>query len=141
MRWLLYSLLVLAATTPSDVQSLSKEDICQRQWRTDRRHVTDAMKRTVLERTGLHWVDRAHYEIDHIIPRELGGADTLANLQAQCCIDKGRISGPAHQKDVIENRLHKLLCAGDVTLAEAQDAFRSDPSGNQAALLYQKRVR
>lgn len=127
-----------------DKSPLTRDEVCSIPWGHPpapyKRHVPDDMKKTVLLAAGLRWEDRAHYEIDHIIPRELGGADVVENLQAQCCIDKGRISGPAHEKDVSENRLHRLLCAEHVSLKEAQDIFRFDPTGKAAADLYSKRV-
>jgi hypothetical protein len=55
-------------------------------------------------------------EIDHIIPLELGGSNQIANLFPE----PG--SGPAnyHQKDRLENQLHDLVCAGQLTLTAAR---------------------
>jgi hypothetical protein len=55
-------------------------------------------------------------EIDHIVSLELGGSNDIANLYPE----PG--SGPSnyHVKDKLENRLHRLVCAGAMTLHAAQ---------------------
>ena len=55
-------------------------------------------------------------EIDRIVSLELGGSNDIANLYPE----PG--SGPAsyHVKDKLENKLHKLVCDGSMTLHEAQ---------------------
>jgi hypothetical protein len=105
---------------------LDTADVCLRKWGLDHRAVTDKMKWTVLHDAGFTWEDRHTHEIDHKQPRELGGGDVIGNLQVQCCIVKGRITGEAHDKDVIENRLHRLVCDGTIPLEEAQNAMRRD---------------
>jgi hypothetical protein len=60
------------------------------------------------------------FEIDHVIPRELGGADSVLNLWPQPWPD-------AHKKDREENRLHRAVCAGTVTLEDAQEQMRRWP--------------
>lgn len=66
---------------------LTKQKICTTKWGTDQRHVTAAMKRQVFALYGYsgyndpHCVADAHgktCEIDHLISRELGGADDVA---------------------------------------------------------------
>jgi hypothetical protein len=61
-------------------------------------------------------------EVDHLIPLELGGANTAVNLWPQ------PYSGPwnAHMKDRLENRLHRLVCEGALDLQEAQDEIAAD---------------
>lgn len=62
--------------------------------------------------------DTDAYEEDHFIPLELGGAPRdPANLWPE------PRTGPhasAGRKDVVENRLHREVCAGTITLAEAR---------------------
>src|SRR5436189_6394047 len=71
-------LLVLALL--SDVRPLTREQICATRWGVDRRFVTEAMKQEVARRAGIpraSIVGRGRgscCEIDHIVPRELGGA-------------------------------------------------------------------
>lgn len=118
------------ALTPGVVTAMTQAEICSTKWGADRRHVTPAMRRQVLANYGLLAADvkpaasSGHAnlccEIDHLIPRELGGADDVGNLWTEPWAD-------AHIKDIIENRLHKAVCAGTITLAAAQDMMRTWP--------------
>lgn len=103
--------------TPGVVRPLSRATICATTWGTDRRHVTVAMKRRVATAYGLAWTDRGRVEFDHLIPRELGGADDVRHLWPQAW-------PAAHRKDVVETRLHRAVCAGTITLAAAQAQMR-----------------
>lgn len=63
------------------------------------------------------------YEEDHICPLELGGNPRdPSNLRPQ------KWTGPwnAHVKDKLENRLHKLVCAGTIDLETAQREISTD---------------
>ncbi len=108
---ILIALLVNHLLTPGMVRPLTKEVICSTRWGTDSRHVTAAMKRRVFASYGV--VETRLYIIDHLIPRELGGADDVSNLWPEKIAD-------AHVKDKQENLLHRQVCAGTVTLREAQ---------------------
>ncbi len=101
----------------SDVRPLSLATVCHTRWSADHRHVTLAMKRAVFLRDGVPWTDRHHLIIDHVVPRQLSGADTLSNLQIQP-------RTMAHAKDRDESRLHRAVCRGEMTLAAAQEQMR-----------------
>lgn len=63
------------------------------------------------------------YEEDHLISIELGGHPRdPKNLWPQLWDG----AAGAHTKDVLENRLHRLVCARKVTLDEAQKCIASD---------------
>jgi len=63
-----------------------------------------------------------NYEIDHLIPLELGGSNDLSNLWPQ----PYRPQPAAHEKDVLENYLHRQVCAGQVNIGAAQQAIARD---------------
>ena len=118
--------------TPSAVRAgLSKTTICSIKWGKDARHVTPAMKRQVFQLYGYSGNDdprcvpagRRRCEIDHLISRELGGADKVINLWPQAY---GTSPWNAVLKDKLENRLHKEMCAGSITLKKAQDMLVHD---------------
>lgn len=100
-------------------------EICGMKWGLDHRNVTEKMKRDVataygLQRTAIKARGKGPCcEIDHLLPRELGGDDDVLNLWPQNWLD-------AHQKDVEENRLHRAVCAPHptITLEAAQDEMR-----------------
>jgi hypothetical protein len=110
---------------------LTKTKICGTKWGKDARHVTAAMKRQVFADYGYSGNDdpkcvpsgMQRCEIDHLISRELGGADDVSNLWPQAY---GTSPWNAHLKDKLENRLHKEMCAGHITLKQAQDMLVSD---------------
>jgi hypothetical protein len=105
-------------TTPGLTRNMTKTAICNTKWGLDRRHVTIKMKKTVFALYGVDWTLRKNYEVDHLIPRELGGADDVRNLWVQPWPD-------AHKKDVVENRLHREVCAGTTMLEDAQRQMRN----------------
>lgn len=109
------------ALTPGAVRPLSVHQVCATRWGADRRHVTERMKVHVFAAYGVRLADRTRYEVDHLVPRELGGADDLLNLWPQPWVGTNN----AHVKDREENRLHRAVCAGTVTLAAAQRAMQT----------------
>jgi Protein of unknown function (DUF3761) len=65
----------------------------------------------------------ALFEEDHLIPLELGGNPTSPlNLWPEPWND----TFGAHIKDVLENKLHKLVCDGTIPLVLAQKAIASN---------------
>ena len=57
------------------------------------------------------------YEIDHLISLELGGSNSIKNLWPESYTTQ---PWNAHVKDKLENRLHKLVATGKLSLATAQ---------------------
>lgn len=104
--------------TPGAVRPLTTTQVCGTRWGLDRRHVTLAMRQEVFRRYGIPWSQHAQYEVDHLIPRELGGADDLANLWPQPWPD-------AHEKDKAENAAHRAVCAGTMRLDVARLSLAS----------------
>ena len=58
-------------------------------------------------------------EYDHLVSLELGGANATSNLWPE----PGSIP---NAKDAVENRLHKEVCDGRISLAAAQQAIATD---------------
>ena len=66
----------------------------------------------------------ANYELDHLISLELGGHPSdVRNLWPEAY---GRSQWDAARKDQVENKLHALVCAGTVSLADAQHMEATD---------------
>ena len=89
----------------------------------DRPGVTVAMEQKVFARYRLGWERRGEFKIDHLIPSELGGADTIDNLWPQRV--KARPYGPDRKELLTEVLLQKIR-AGKMTLAQAQEEIRRD---------------
>jgi hypothetical protein len=109
--------------------ALTAEVICAHAWTTrDVRSVSAALKRKVYALYGEqnHKGRFAHCkqgaEVDHLVSLELGGANDIKNLWPQ------NYCGPwnAHIKDRLENKLHRLVCSGQITLGEAQKEIATD---------------
>ncbi len=65
-------------------------------------------------------------EYDHLVPLELGGdPNDSANLWVEPN-DNPNATSTANSKDVLENRLNSLVCAGQLSLATAQSAIASN---------------
>ena len=118
--------------TPGVVRpGLTKAKICSIKWGKDERHVSAAMKKQVFTSYGYSGNDdpkcvpagKRRCEIDHLISRELGGADEVANLWPQAY---GTSPWNAVLKDKLENRLNKEMCAGQITLREARQMLKDD---------------
>lgn len=63
------------------------------------------------------------FEIDHLISLELGGSNDIRNLWPQAYNTKPL---NAHVKDVLENKLHALVCSGKADLAAVQHDIAID---------------
>lgn len=107
------------AATPGVVVLHEAEKVCAVHWGKDVRHVTQTMKRRVCVHYGAGACPGPRWELDHLVSRELGGADDERNLWPQP-IREARI------KDRLENWLHRQVCAGRLTLAAAQRCIRDD---------------
>ncbi|PIT01989.1 hypothetical protein TSA1_15365 [Bradyrhizobium nitroreducens] len=128
--------------TPGVVRDISVTQICRTKWGEDARGVTAAMKQNVIDAyrfdvnqcplTTFRGKRVRRLEIDHLIPRSIGGADEEANLWPQCYEqvrpDKNEQENGAHKKDRLETYIHAELCRNpsDELLAEYQTKIRSD---------------
>lgn len=106
--------------TPGRVRALSRREICGTAWGRDRRHVTPEMRRRVAQAYGLTvQAMTTCCELDHLIPRSMGGADDPLNLWPQPWPE-------ARIKDRLEVAMDKAVCAGQIALRDAQALFRED---------------
>ena len=62
-------------------------------------------------------------EVDHLVSLEIGGTNDLTNLWPQ---PYTTMPYNAHVKDALENKLHKLVCDGTITLDQAQTEISTD---------------
>ena len=108
--------------TPGDTfPGVTAGDVCTPGCATDHRHVTESMRDRVYAEYG-RTRGPGCCEVDHLIPLELGGTNDLKNLWPQP--DDPR-PGSA-EKDQLENELHEQVCAGRMTLADAQHCIASN---------------
>ena len=82
-----------------------------------------SLKRKVFEEYGVTPPRPDAYEVDYLITPELGGATDIRNLWPEPYQDT---VWNAHVKDQLEDRLHRMVCHGDVDLATAQHDISAD---------------
>jgi hypothetical protein len=81
---------------------------------------TDALKRQQIREYGYTNTTVADYEEDHLISLELGGhPNDPRNLWPE-------FPHTPNDKDKVENELHRKVCAGQMTLQEAQRIISTD---------------
>jgi hypothetical protein len=108
--------------TPGASLTIDAATVCQPGYSKSVRHTSGKLKASIYREYGL---DRAvsHFEVDHLISLELGGADVAANLWPQSYDTE---TWNAHTKDKLEDRLHALVCAGRLRLEQAQRDIATD---------------
>jgi hypothetical protein len=89
----------------------------------DKRGVTLAMEHKVFARYRLPWSRRGQFKIDHLIPVELGGADTIDNLWPQSL--RAKPYG-ADRKELLTEVLLTRMAAGQITLEQAREQISKD---------------
>jgi hypothetical protein len=97
-------------------------DVCTPGWAGRHRNVSSATKRRIYASYGITHHGRGEYEVDHLVSLELGGSNTAANLFPESANPRPGF----HEKDRLEDRLHRLVCDGTLGLAAAQKMIRSD---------------
>jgi hypothetical protein len=89
----------------------------------ERRRVSPEAHRQAFAEYGLSYPQpRGSFEVDHLIPLELGGDNTIANLWPEAAEP---VPG-FHEKDRVENYLHRQVCSGAMGLADAQRDIARD---------------
>ena len=63
------------------------------------------------------------YELDHLVPLDLGGVTATHSLKPQ---PYRRRASNASDKDALEDRLMQLMCEGEVPLVTAQAQIAED---------------
>ena len=107
--------------TPGATRAVTFHTLCTPGSAGKARAVSAATKRAVFARYHVTPTPGA-YEVDHLISLELGGSNDVTNLWPQPY--HGKLN--AHDKDRLENRLHALVCRGQVPLTDAQHAIATD---------------
>jgi hypothetical protein len=102
---------------------VDKRRVCTPGYAESVRNVPESRKDAVYRAYGM----RRHFngrngEMDRLVSLELGGTNAKANLFPEA-------ASPApgsHEKDRLENRLHALVCSGQISLRRAQREIATD---------------
>jgi hypothetical protein len=108
--------------TQANIQST----ICKPGWTKTVRppeNYTNKLKLQLLPKYGHNTDKPLNFELDHLVPLEIGGHPTDPNnLWPQAYA--GTLG--ARRKDVLERKLNRMVCAGTITLAQAQRDVSTD---------------
>jgi hypothetical protein len=98
------------------IQGATKDQICISGYSKSVRNVPESEKNQVYLEYGITSRQAGEYEVDHLIPLELGGSNDISNLWPEAAQP---VPG-FHEKDKVENYLHAQVCSGKISLQEAQ---------------------
>lgn len=117
-------------TNPAITQANIAETLCNRSWSTKTIRpastYTSKLKVQQIKEYGYTATTPGLYEEDHLISLELGGNPTDPKNLWPEPYAASIVNGGAKSKDFVENLLHRELCAGTITLKQAQDQVVSD---------------
>jgi len=111
-----------AALTPGVAVAYSKTEVCNDSLPKNKT-VPVSVRRRVFGAYGIKSLDPGAYEVDYLITPALGGSDDIRNLWPQ---PYSATPWNAQVKDALEDRLHQLVCSGDLDLATAQRDISRD---------------
>jgi hypothetical protein len=118
------------ATNPDITQSNIEETICNPGWSTKSIRppstYTNHLKVEQIREYGYADTDPRDYEEDHLIPLELGGDPSDPKNIWPEPFEPSILDGGARFKDKVENHLHAQVCAGNLTLEDAQKEISKD---------------
>lgn len=102
--------------------NITKETVCTSGYTAKVRNVTTFTKNKIYSAYGIAKHSASTYEIDHLIPLELGGSNDITNLWPEAASPKPGF----REKDKVENYLHKQVCLGAMSLQDAQQIMATD---------------
>jgi hypothetical protein len=102
-------------TVISDVCSMAHEEVVG--------EVSASLRREVFQRYGIAAAHASDYEIDYLIAPGLGGVEAIGNLWPEPYTSR---TWNAHVKDDLEERLHEMVCDGELDLSAAQRDIATD---------------
>jgi hypothetical protein len=103
--------------TPGAIRTVAIGDLCAVPHDEVVRSVPNALQRQVLKEYGVPNTRADEYEVDYLITPGLGGTDDIRNLWPEPHSDTAWNS---YAKDQLEERLHHLVCTGQLDLNTAQ---------------------
>lgn len=107
--------------TPGKTINVPLAQLCAPGYSKRARNVPLSEKRAIFRAYGI--APSGRFEIDHLISLELGGSNDPDNLWPESYVTQ---PWNAHVKDQLENRLHWLVCHGQLSLPDAQRAIQRD---------------
>jgi hypothetical protein len=102
--------------TPGFSASLTEAELCSPSAQAVSRSIPASLAQRIFDEYGIGDPRPGGYELDYLIDPELGGANDPRNLWPQPYSAEWN----ARLKDALEEHLHQMVCAGQVSLSTAQ---------------------
>ena len=112
-----------SSLTPGAIRIVTRGEICEAELSGRTAGVPATLARRVFAEYGLPEAQADSFEVDYLVTPELGGAQDIRNLWPQ---PYSAVVWNAHVKDALEERLHEMVCSGEVDLATAQHDISKD---------------
>ena len=109
--------------TPGARFDVSLARICAPGYSASVRNVPWSEKLSIYREYAITHRSSGEYEIDHLISLELGGSNATANLWPEL---NDHPRGYLNSKDILENRLHDLVCHRVMSLSVVQHEIATD---------------
>ncbi|MGB6386378.1 MAG: hypothetical protein WBD25_18885 [Terriglobales bacterium] len=109
--------------TPGATRMVAIGDVCSMPHEQVVGEVSTSLRQEVFQEYGIVNAHANDYEIDYLIAPGLGGVEDIHNLWPEPYTSK---TWNAHVKDTLEERLHELVCAGQLDLPTAQHEIATD---------------
>jgi anti-sigma factor RsiW len=111
------------AFTPGAARQASFAEVCALSHEEVVRAVSSTQRRRVLDEYGIPAAQSDQYEMDYLITPGLGGKDDIRNLWPE---PYHVATWNAHAKDILEERLHEMVCSHQLDLSIAQQAIATN---------------
>ena len=112
-----------SACTPGDIfPNVTAAQVCQPGYASSVRNVPTSEKNQAYAEYGIASHSPGQYEVDHLVSLELGGSNDISNLWPEAAYPTPGF----HQKDSVENKLHDEVCAGTISLSQAQQQIATN---------------
>jgi hypothetical protein len=109
--------------TPGATRRVTISDVCSMTHEEVVAEVPTSLRQKVFQEYGIVNANAGDYEIDYLIAPGLGGVEAISNLWPEPYTSR---TWNAHVKDALEERLHEMVCAGQLDLSTAQRDIAAD---------------
>lgn len=109
--------------TPGATRRVTISDVCSMAHEEVVGEVSASLRQEVLQKYGIVNARASDYEIDYLIAPGLGGVEEIHNLWPEPYTSR---TWNAYVKDALEERLHEMVCGGELDLSTAQRDIATD---------------
>lgn len=109
--------------TPGAIRQVTTSEVCSAPREEVVANVPVSLRQRVFQEYGIANARPEDYEVDYLVAPRLGGTEDIHNLWPEPY--RNRVWN-AHVKDALEERLHEMVCSGQLDLHTAQHEIATD---------------